>query len=299
MKHFAVHRNFYTGYRKLREEFTENFRDAKSTQPKRFVWDFWYDEDRYHLIRTPAYHYFSPALYRDFHSHLVQWGRENLGCHDISPPWLSYYVDGCYQNLHSDMPHGPWAFVYSLTPQPRAFRGGETLILKPTTLDYWGGYRRSGGLSEYDSFVERIPPALNQLTVFDPRLPHGVTEVKGTRDPLKSRLVLHGWFVNPRPYVTGGLGTAQVTKGLRGVFTGLERVLGEIDLLDGALSVRLRVSPAGAVTEYKVLTDTLLSLAHRPEDARYLRRELKRLFQLTRFPAARTASRITVPLIFK
>lgn len=50
----------------------------------------------------------------------------------------------------------------------------------------------------------------NQLTVDDPRFPHGVTEVKGTRDPLKARLVIHGWFVEPRPYVVGGLSTAQV-----------------------------------------------------------------------------------------
>lgn len=29
-------------------------------------------------------------------------------------------------------------------------------------------------------------------TVFDPRFPHGVREVRGTRDPLKARLVIHG-----------------------------------------------------------------------------------------------------------
>ena len=38
------------------------------------------------------------------------------------------------------MPHGPWAFVYSLTPNKKEFRGGETLILKPNTLNYWSNF---------------------------------------------------------------------------------------------------------------------------------------------------------------
>lgn len=31
-----------------------------------------------------------------------------------------------------------------------------------------------------------------QLSVFDPRFPHGVRPVSGTRDPQQGRLVLHG-----------------------------------------------------------------------------------------------------------
>lgn len=298
MKNTFVYKKFYPDFRKLRGEFEQNFRDSKSTHPKRFVWDFWYDEDQYHLIRTPAYHYFSVAAYSKFHSHLVQWGRENLGCHDISPPWLSYYVDGCYQNLHSDVPHGPWAFVYSLTPDRKEFKGGETLILRESTLNYWPHYKLSGQY-EYDSFVERIPSMMNQLVVFDPRFPHGVTEVKGTRDPLKSRLVLHGWFVNPRPYVTGGLTTAQVQKSVQGVFKGLSAVLEQIDLLDGAYSVRLQISPGGEVTDYKVLTDTLLSISGNAADVRYLQKELKSLFSTTRFLRSARPSQVTMPLIFK
>ena len=113
MKHFSVHKNFFPEAKKLRAEFDQNFSNPRGTDSKRFVWDYWYFEDQYHLIRTPAFYYFTKKIYQNFHSQLVQWGRENLGCHDISPPWMSYYVDGCYQNLHSDVPNGPWAFVYS------------------------------------------------------------------------------------------------------------------------------------------------------------------------------------------
>lgn len=298
MKNILVHKNFYPEYRSLRSEFVENFADAKSTHQKRFVWDFWYDENQYHLIRTPAYYYFKQKAYQNFHSHLVQWGRENLGCHDISPPWLSYYVDGCYQKLHSDVPHGPWAFVYSLTPNKKEFRGGETLILKESTLDYWRNYKQNRD-HEYNSFVDTIPSMMNQLVVFDPRFPHGVTEVKGTRDPLKSRLVIHGWFVNPRPYVVGGLSTSQVQKSVEKVFAELNAVLEQIELLDGALSLRLQVNTAGEVQQYRVLTDTLISLTKNADDITYLRRELKRLFAQVKFARTKKSSQITMPLIFK
>ncbi len=298
MKNYFVHKNFYSEYKKLRSEFVDNFKNSKSTHQKRFVWDFWYDENQYHLIRTPAYYYFNQLQYEKFHSYLVQWGRENLGCDDISPPWLSYYVDGCYQKLHSDVPHGPWAFVYSLTPNKKEFKGGETLILKDSTLNYWNNYKQSNNY-EYDSFVDTIPSMMNQLVVFDPRFPHGVTEVKGTRDPLKSRLVMHGWFVNPRPYVVGGLSTSQVQKSVEKVFTGLSHALGQIDLLDGALSVRMQISTSGEVKNYKILTNTLLSLAHKPDDVSYVQKELKSLFVNTKFAKAKKASQITMPLIFK
>lgn len=298
MKNFSIYRNFYSDYRKLREEFVNNFKDAHKTHQKRFVWDFWFDENQYHLIRTPAFYYFSRKVYQNFHSHLVQWGRENLGCHDISPPWLSYYVDGCFQNLHSDVPHGPWAFVYSLTPDKKEFKGGETLILKESTLNYWPNYKQSNNY-EFSSFADTIPSKMNQLIIFDPRFPHGVTEVKGNRDPLKSRLVMHGWFVNPRPYVVGGLSTSQVHKSVQNVFVEISKTLKDIDLLDGALSLRLKVDPQGRVRQYKLLTNTLLSLANQPEDAFYLQKELKRLFTKTTFARSAKASQITLPLLFK
>ena len=55
--------------------------------------------------------------------------------------------------------------------------------------------------------VTLVPPLFNRLTVFDPRYPHGVRAVEGTRDPLKARLVLHGWFTEPAPFFNGGGGS--------------------------------------------------------------------------------------------
>ena len=52
--------------------------------------------------------------------------------------------------------------------------------------------------------VHLVEPRFNRLTVFDGRYPHGVRPVEGTRDPLKARLVLHGWFTDPTPFFEGG-----------------------------------------------------------------------------------------------
>lgn len=298
MKHFQVHKNFYDQAKELRHQFVQNFSNPRSTDSKRFVWDYWYFEDQYHLIRTPAVYYFQKKIYADFHSKLVQWGRENLGCHDISPPWLSYYVDGCYQNLHSDVPHGPWAFVYSLTENPKNFRGGETLILKPEVLNYWPGFQDQND-REYSSFVDRIPAEFNQLTLFDPRFPHGVTEVKGTRDPLKSRVVIHGWFVEPRPYVVGGLTTAQTQKALDPAFNELNQVLSQIESLHGTLSFRLEVLNTGKIKNYNLVSNTVLSVYGNSAEEKYLQKNLKQIFSSLQFPKAKAASKITIPLLFK
>lgn len=298
MSNHLIVKNFFSDYKKLRSEFVKNFENSKSTHGKRFVWDFWYDEDQYHLIRTPAFHYFSEKLYQDFHSKLVQWGRENLGCHDISPPWLSYYVDGCFQNLHSDVPHGPWAFVYSLTPQKKEFRGGETMLLKNSVLNFWSEFNETKN-HEYKNFVELLPSNINQLILFDPRIPHGVTEVKGTRDPLKSRLVIHGWFVNPRPYVVGGLSTKEVQKSLNEPFAQLSVLLSQISLLNGTVSIRLKVNKVGVVESFKILTSTIESLAGVAADKKILLKELKSIFTSSQFPKTRADSLITIPLLFK
>ena len=70
----------------------------------------------------------------------------------------------------------------------RGFTGGETMILKPHVLDYWRSFQPGVGLEE-KHFIDTVEPHFNRLTVFDPRFPHGVRPVAGTRDPLKGRLV--------------------------------------------------------------------------------------------------------------
>jgi hypothetical protein len=153
----------------LREIFDTRFSEPRSTRADRFVWDWWHVPGQYTALRTPAWTYFPARVYSRFHNRLVAWGREVLGCHDISPPWLSNYIDGCRQELHGDLPHGPWAFVYSLTNwRGRTFRGGETMLVRDEVLDFWHDFASVRGVEEPD-LIRTVEPRFDRLVVFDPR----------------------------------------------------------------------------------------------------------------------------------
>ena len=115
-KFYLQQNNFFPKAKGLRNIFDERFSDPRKTDSRRFVWDYWHVPGQYTFMRTPANHFFPSNIYSYFEKSLLMWGQKFLGCTGISPPWLSYYVDGCGQELHADVPHGPWAYVYSLTP---------------------------------------------------------------------------------------------------------------------------------------------------------------------------------------
>lgn len=280
MQH-QIHDGFYPQARQLRAEFDQRFHNPHEAQSDRFVWDYWHVPGQYTLLRTPAYGFFKPKLYQNFHRRLVEWGRENLGCHDISPPWLSCYVEGCRQEMHSDIPHGPLAFVYSLTPRQK-FSGGETFLLKEESVF-------SNQALERAQMMKTIAPKFNRLIVFNPAIPHGVNEVRGTHDPREGRLVIHGWFVNPRPFWYGPLSVENVR---RGVEQGLGTVLaGKLNLGQGLLSLRLNVTAEGQVSLVHPLISTLTGAD--PSHLRALMLNLKAL----KFPKKRAATQLTLPLV--
>lgn len=256
--HYLIVDDFYPKAKPLREIFDRRFADPLVAHTERFVWDFWHVPGEFTHLRTPAFHYFPKKEYEAFHRFLVRWGRENLGCHDISPPWLSCYVQGCKQELHQDQPHGPLAYVFSLSR--KGFKGGETFIQRPRTL---------------------IPPKFNRLTLFNPSLVHGVREVKGTMDPRHGRLVIHGWFVQPRPFWTGPLTVENVGEGLDGGLMGLPEA-------SGLLSLRLKIGKTGRVQSQKVLVNTL-----NVPSARVLR-----VTENLQFADKKKGSVLTLPLIF-
>ncbi len=58
---------------------------------------------------------------------------------------------GLLQELHADSPHGPWAFVLSLTDwEHRGFTGGETTIFQPHMLNFWSSFDPDKGFEFKD-----------------------------------------------------------------------------------------------------------------------------------------------------
>lgn len=298
--HFFTVDSFYEKADSLRSEFEQNFANPLESHNKRFVWDFWNVPDQYSLIRTPAYYYFTEKLYNHFHTALLEFGRQHLGCYNVTPPWMSYYVDGCYQQLHADVPHGPWAFVFSLSPTDiLKYTGGETLMLKPQVLNYWQNFDSFKGVEQKD-LVDKIPALFNRLTVFDPRVPHGVTEVHGTRDPREARLVIHGWFTDPEPYVVGPLTRKQSTKSINEFLERIGPFFEEFADIHGTLSWRFQVSPQGEVLQDELMTNTLLSLAEvGTKRTQILIKKMRAELKKTKFPKSKDLNTITLPILFR
>jgi hypothetical protein len=280
----------------LRAVFDDRFAEPRSTRADRFVWDYWHVPGQYTHLRTPAWTYFPRGLYAAFHRRLVEWGRETLGCHDISPPWLSCYVDGCGQQLHGDLPHGPFAFVLSLT-RGRAFTGGQTLLLRDEVLDFWDDFRSVRAVEEAE-LVRAVEPRFNRLVVFDPRIPHGVREVRGTRDPREGRLVIHGWFVQPRPFVRGPLRAAALSARVEELLSELPALLGDLPVA-GMLALAFDVGRAGRATRVRVLSDTTRVPHLFERERRRVVARLRAAIAGWRFGAQRGASRVTLPLVFE
>ncbi len=305
-----IEKNFSNVARELRAVFEKKFADPRSTKSDRFVWDFWHIENQYSVLRTPARHYFPKPLFEKLERELVSFGQERLGCNGISDPWISLYVDGSYQNFHADSPHGPWAYVYSLTPwKNREFRGGETLIAKDTLLNFWPAFtrdRRNERGIEFEDLFAAIPPEFNQLTLFDPRLPHAVKEVRGTRDPLRGRLVIHGWFVEPRPFVHGALAAKSALHRKTGlhldtVLEPLSRELGKFRALQGTAAIRVEISAAGRPGRQELLSHTLIN-TEMPADTELPLAALRHIAEAldsANFPKAAGKSAITIPFLFR
>lgn len=285
----------------LRRYFLNVFENPRRSHPKRFMWDHWFIENQYKMHRTPAQDFFSQPLYKKLCNELVKYGQDILGCHTISKPWLSYYTEGDSQSLHTDSPHGPWAYVYSLTDWiHREFKGGETQILKPEVLNYWPNYSRRRGREMHDLFLN-IEPHFNQLLIFDPRLPHGVRRISGVEDPCKSRLVVHGWYVHPEPYVVGSLGRANLEELMSKINLELAPVLQKIlkgQDARGTIVFRVKILSSGRVSHVKTLTNTLIdsegSHAVGILMAKYLSQKLKNIMLLK----SRGTTELTLPLIF-
>lgn len=282
----------------MRAAFDRRFADPRKARGDRFVWDFWHVPGQYTHLRTPAWTYFPRPLYRAFHERLVRFGRTVLGCHDVSPPWLSCYVDGCEQRLHGDLPHGPWAFVFSLTPSKRKFSGGETLLLRDEVLDFWSDFESVRSVEELN-VVRTIEPRFGRLVVFDPRVPHGVRTVRGTLDPREGRLVIHGWFVRPRPFVEGPLPRPALADAIGSLADAMERMLAEGPALAGLLSLGFRVAARGTVSDVRVLSDTTRV------PAPYERERLRFVDAVQReiggwsFGKQRASSKVTLPIAFE
>lgn len=296
MKGLVIQKNFFVQAPALRKHFDQTFKDPQRPGQNPFIWDHWHVPEQYCHLKSPAEKFFPAALYTNFVEELSVWGLRNLGCLGLSPIWLSCYVQGHYQNMHADLPHGPFAFVYSLSPKNLKFRGGETFIARDELLNYWANIQKFRGLESKELFDE-IRPDFNQLLVFDPRRPHGVRPVAGVEAVTEGRLVLHGWFSRPQPTLEGYVGSDEFSEKLQNFFSTENALLAHTEELKGFISFQLHINRDGSVAKTRQLVSTLQGADE--TNKKKLEKALSRALSNLSFTRQRGGSLITLPLLFE
>lgn len=282
--------------KKLRRHFETVTADRND--PDRFQWDWFHLPGRYNHLRTPAEKFFPERLHIELADRLRAFGRTQLGCKDISPIWLSNYVDGCEQRLHADRPHGPWAFVLALTPSRPRYEGGETMFIAEKILNFWSNAGETGHAFEEPDILKRVPTRFGRLLVFDPRIPHGVTRVAGAQDPLHGRLVVHGWFTPPQPFVEGPVHSRQAEASLAAFDQALANQWPSTFIAAGTAAYRIEIKPDGRVSKIISLASSLRSSDPRQtkRDAAHLEKVVRTHFMSCRFNKAKGRRSLTLPL---
>lgn len=288
--------SFFERAADLRANYEACVGPSRSSTDKRFLWDYWHVPGQYTYIRTPAINVIPPSLLAEFTTVLRDWGSSALGCGRVTVPWLSYYIEGCRQELHSDVVQGMWSYVYSLTPwEDRRFTGGETLLGGEHLLDYWANFDPAAS-QETRHLLDRIPATFDQLCVFDSRLPHGVATIEGTRDPLQARVALHGWFRDPEPAVQGALDLERVAGALGDVRRRWRAERARLGPFHGQATWRVGIDADGSVERVVYVVDNLVRVRPSASDPTGLVEFGSKMLHDARFPAADGASDLLLPL---
>lgn len=288
---------FYPKASELRKHFEDVYSNPRQGDARRFCFDPWYIEGQFNHLRTPAEDFFPQPILQPFWEYLVGWGRKTLGCQMISPPWMSLYLSGHFQNWHADNPQGPFAFVYTLSPRWKSGRGGRTLILKPGILDYWNQPPLQQGY-EANRIYDSLMPKWNRLLVFDPRLPHRVEKVNDVKDPLEGRLVIHGWFVDPRPMIEGEPDSKSLKVFLEDFVQQSLQKQSFLSEFRGYLCFRISVNPSGEIRDVRSQASTLVAPQRSQKWVHNQIKTFARDLKSFRFGKSRGRSELTLPFQF-
>ncbi len=174
-------------------------------------------------------------------------------------------------------------------------------MIRPEILSLWSQGVPAGHAFEENEIVERVPPIQGRLVVFDPRRPHGVSRVSGTLDPLEGRLVVHGWFAQPLPFVEGPMTPAAAEDSLQAFDKVLAKSLSNGIESTGTAAYRIFISPTGRATRVIKLASSLTCsrLETLASENRIIFAAVKTHFVGWKFPPAKRASILTLPLSFE
>ena len=119
---------------------------------------------------------------------------------------------------------------------------------------------------------------------------------------MKGRIVIHGWFMEPKTYIEGTLPSKACEKILNIQFEKLQNLLthdSEINeiLFSGTISLQLTVNSQGKVSQLRFATNTLLTTEGLVPEI--FNEKLLTLYRSLEFPASNGKTEMTIPLVFQ
>ena len=217
------------------------------------IWNYWFVPELYTYLRTIPEKIIAPTSVDQFIARLKNWSTGYCGMAEVTRPYLSLYVPGCHQGLHNDSGNGRFAFVYSLTRNPRRTTGGETILLREGDHFRENLSRPNAGQSFYDL----VEPRFNRLAIFDDRMLHGVTRLEGAMDPIEGRFVLHG-HLSETPAIVTSPNAGAIMPGFHQQLQEAVTLVPELASHHGPLVLRIRIDAAGQVQSCDVVTDRVI-----------------------------------------
>ncbi len=136
------------------------------------------------------------------------------------------------------------------------------------------------------------------MIVFDPRYPHGVTRVNGVEDLLDARLVIHGWFTEPRPMIEGALSIKKAMPSMDTIAEFLLETFSHSDL-SGVFCTRIIISPSGKISSIQVITSHLIHTETGQIVSKKWVEELLVYCSHITFPKSTGTTKITLPIEIK
>lgn len=276
----------------MREALDERF---KNPYKNNIHWQYFCDPQMYAYLRAVPQTVFSKDIFNGFMRRLRQWCMENLGLAPMNLPYLHLMVNGCKLGLHSDFHNGVFGYVYSLTNwEKRKFSGGETLLMRDGVPSYKKHHVHG------EVLYELIPARFNQLLVFDDRIVHGTPVVEGSMDPLEGRIAMVGHIRATSPVVDGDIKWTDARRVVLEMLPNLRERIRSYRDVQGTITFKLRVRPAGMVESISTLTDNLVTAAagyELSESVESVRSIVQQLILGLRFPSVHGPSAIVVPVL--
>jgi len=116
-------------------------------------------------------------------------------------------------------------------------------------------------------------------------------------NPLRGRLVVHGWFVHPEPFVIGPHDIKEVTDALNSELPRILTALKPAVWPSGILTFELGIKKNGAVSTVKVKTNSLVLPPSADVAKSDILKPMLAYLKKIRLPVARGFSKLILPIV--